>query len=208
MSTKNFQVTAQEDGKKYWISRSVVVLAKVFVVDEPNGPRVIHGIMADRQGNYVAINNNYRKDLYVLINQRGEGAPSERGKWNMPVGYLDRDERLTEACTREVMEEEQVYIDPSKWEFDSYNDDYTPGPEHTQPVTIRFRCVMTMEEYNNAVAEGEKCKDQYKGEYNEVKDRDLMPLTADNLHLRPWAFNHKELLFDELEKFEESNNTI
>lgn len=47
---------------------------------------------------------------YLLLGQRGSGCPDEIGKWNLPCGYLDWDETLTEAAEREVYEETGLNI--------------------------------------------------------------------------------------------------
>ena len=60
---KNFKITAVEDGKEYWISRSVAVSVFLFVKDKDK--------------------------LYVLANKRGPGAADFQGLWNCPCGYLD-----------------------------------------------------------------------------------------------------------------------
>jgi hypothetical protein len=44
---QNFQITSLEDGKKYWISRSIATRSEVIVIDDDN--------------------------VYLLINKRGEG---------------------------------------------------------------------------------------------------------------------------------------
>lgn len=86
---KNFKVTAKEDNKEYWISRSVAVIAYIFY----------HNI----------INNK----LFVLADKRGQGTPDFQGYWNCPCGYLDFDETLSEAASREVFEETGYVIDPN-----------------------------------------------------------------------------------------------
>lgn len=75
---KNYQIKG-EDGKMYWISRSVAVLA-IVLGDLDTVPK-------------------------VLVNKRGIGVPNEQGKWNIVCGYLDFDETVYEAAAREVEEE-------------------------------------------------------------------------------------------------------
>ena len=53
-----------EDGQTYWRSRSCTTVGYVFC--------------ADKEGY-----------LCVLANQRGPGAPTNVGKWNVPCGYID-----------------------------------------------------------------------------------------------------------------------
>lgn len=80
---KNFPIT-NKDGKVYWISRSVAIVAAVF----------------------KTIDNT----TYVLANQRGKGAPDYNFKWNITCGYIDFDESGEEACARELLEETGVIV--------------------------------------------------------------------------------------------------
>lgn len=109
---KNFQVTAKEDNKKYWISRSVAVAVFVFYIDE-------YG------------------EKFVLANKRGVGAADYQGCWNCPCGYLDFDETLIEAAKREVFEETGYKLD-SELVVAGINDQIT---ENHQNVTIRYKTV-------------------------------------------------------------------
>ncbi len=47
---------------------------------------------------------------YILLAKRGKGSLIARGKWNLPAGYLDWNETLTEAAEREVYEETGVNL--------------------------------------------------------------------------------------------------
>lgn len=47
---------------------------------------------------------------HILLAKRGEGCPDAIGKWNLPSGYLDWNETLTEAAEREVYEETGVNL--------------------------------------------------------------------------------------------------
>lgn len=109
---KNFQVTAKEDNKKYWISRSIAVVAFIFYIDE-------YG------------------EKFILANQRGCGAADYQGCWNCPCGYLDFDETLIEAVKREVFEETGYKID-SELVIAGINDQIT---ENRQNVTIRYKTI-------------------------------------------------------------------
>lgn len=72
------------DGEKVWVPRSPALVGVVIA--------------------------NYKNDDYVLIGERGTGAADNRGKWNLPCGYLDRDENGVEGIYREIWEETGVYI--------------------------------------------------------------------------------------------------
>lgn len=188
MSKKNFEVEDKNTGEKHWISRSVAVLAMVFVEAEDNGPKEI--TRPDISPNYVRPNYDYKKEVYVLANKRGKNCPNFVGYWNMPCGYLDYDETLQQACTREVMEENGVYISPQKWKLRSINDDPNESPR--QNVTVRYSVTLTKEEFKKAKTIGATLQDKYKGEYKEVEERGLVSL--DKIDSKPWAFNHKKLI--------------
>lgn len=86
------KLVKSEDGKEYWISRSVAVVSIVNVLCK-------------------GIN-------YYLINKRGKGTPDCQGMWNLPAGYLDYNETAYHAAMREVYEECGVYLPDYKIEND------------------------------------------------------------------------------------------
>lgn len=164
---KNFQVTDKDTNNTYWISRAMAVCAIVLVKDQ--------------DGN-----------KFILINQRGEGVPDYKHHWNIPCGYLDWDETTSEACTREVLEECNVYIEPTKWkQFGEIDDAVT---SNRQNVTIRKIAIINWEEYEHACWAGHRYEYCVKGEENEVEGIELMPLTDYNINEHKWAFNHKALI--------------
>jgi ADP-ribose pyrophosphatase YjhB (NUDIX family) len=77
---KNFQITAKEDGRKYWIGRSIAVSGFIFKINQKGIP-------------------------LILANKRGVGLSNHVGLWNCPCGYLDWDESGSQAMVREVFEE-------------------------------------------------------------------------------------------------------
>ena len=103
------------DGREIWVSRSVAVT--VCIVLECAG------------------------QPYVLVNQRGSGAPDFAGYWNLPCGYLDYDETTAEAAMREVWEECGVnsldLLEQADVEFFSHPWDVSSQPtDNRQNVTI------------------------------------------------------------------------
>lgn len=88
---------------------------------------------------HVTVNAIVIKDNQVLMGLRGtfNGKPLlESGKWALIGGYFDRDENLTQAVKREVMEE-------SGWEIDNLkllriNDNPNRPKEDRQNVDMIF----------------------------------------------------------------------
>jgi 8-oxo-dGTP pyrophosphatase MutT (NUDIX family) len=104
---KNFPIK-DENGKEYWISRSVAVSGFVFIVSD-------------------------HKVVSVLAEQRGKGAADFQGLWCCPCGYVDFDETLLQAIERETYEETGVLV--QSWELAGINDD--PSENH-QNITARY----------------------------------------------------------------------
>lgn len=204
---RNYTVIDPDTGKEVWVSRSVVVKAIVIVEDEPNGPDYIIEDSPNKEGysvsskcswastasdsgeSYTLKNDNYVKNIWTVINKRGHGCPSHVGEWNCPCGYLDWGETLEEACTREVLEENKIYIDPSKW--------VQMGPATTvlrgnEAVKITFTATITLDEYKSGLAKGIEIDAQ--GEPGEVEDTQLMLLTPENINAKKWAFDDADIL--------------
>ena len=153
--------TGEHAGETVWVHRSIAVAGFIF----------------------CRINNEW----CVLANQRGEGAPDFQGYWNCPCGYLDFDETLAEACSREIYEETGVKIEPSALYMCSVNDD--PKDSNRQNVTMRFMAVVDESHIGistNAI------KGQLGGEENEVKA--IMWVKMSDLDNYQWAFNHRHLI--------------
>ena len=165
---KNFQVEDKNTGKKYWISRAIAVCGIVVVNDGAQ--------------------------QYVLVNKRGNGAPNYKGCWNLICGYLDWDETLTEAVSREVLEETKVAIPPQLWEMIYVADD--PNKDELQNVTIRYKTTITKNEFDKFSCIG-RASEVY-GEDEEVEDIWLMPLNRESLDSVQWAFNHRDIINDML----------
>ena len=162
---KNFPVI--KDGKEYWVSRSVAVVGIVFC--KING------------------------EIHVLANRRGRGAADFQGLWNVPCGYLDYNETLTEAVKREVYEECGVNIPESVFCYAGYKD--TPD-ENRQNVSFRFVAILDSRADNISVGTGINNRG---GEKNEVEAIQWIPIKEiDNLD---WAFNHKDLISEMLESY-------
>ena len=114
---KNFEVTSIEDGKKYWISRSVAVSVFLYIK---------HG-----------------EEEYILANKRGKGSADYQGLWNCPCGYLDFDETAEQAGVREVLEETGYILDENDLIFMKV---ITDPRENRQNVSIRFEVHKSLDE--------------------------------------------------------------
>lgn len=128
--------------------------------------------------------------FYLAINKRGKGTTDFQGCWNIPCGYLEW-ETLPATCTRELVEECQIYIPKNKWKLQNIEDD--PEASNNGNVTISYRCFITYDVYKEACKRGKKIAKDNKGEENEVEEVELMPLSLEEIDKHKWAFNHKDV---------------
>lgn len=163
---ENWIVTAQEDGKQYWISRAMAVCVIVVTANPDDGK------------------------YYFLVEKRGPGCPDFVGAYCNPCGYLNWDETLAEACTRELYEEtgldfrglEQLMM---LWKI---KDD--PKDNSRQNVTVRYLVMTSYEELTQR--ELSYATEERGGEKDEVSE--LKVIGEDEIDNYPWAWNHGELL--------------
>lgn len=149
------------DGKIVWESRSVAVVASILAICE--------------------------NEIYVLIGQRGSGAPDAIGKWNMVCGYLDYDEDGADAIRREVYEESGLDLD----NYDAICSDVinpwsvkTSPTENRQNVVLRYGCVLSVDKLPALTSE--------HAEQNEVND--LRWIRLNEVGEYDFAFNHDSIL--------------
>lgn len=156
---KNFPIIDKETGREYWISRSVAVVTFVHGYDE-----------------------NERE--YILAEQRGPGTPDPEfhGCWCLPCGYVDFDETIKEAASREVFEETGVRIDPNRWGILSINSD--PKSDKRQNITFRLETTISGIEEVKLTSKN--------SELDEVSGLKWIPIN--NMNNYKWAFNHEELI--------------
>lgn len=160
---KNFPV--EVDGKEYWISRSMAVVAMAVKKVE-----------------------NW---LYVLVERRGEGAADNKGKLCMPCGYLDYDETLKGACARELKEETGLDVDPARFRMLGINSDPS---ENRQNVTARYYCLVgTNENFRKELAVGgEKDEVDYVFWLNAARiENGRLFVNNVIIDAEQWAFNHE-----------------
>lgn len=154
---QNFKIN--HEGKEYWISRSITVVAAIIAVE------------------------NEGKDFYVLANKRGQGCEDCPGQWNLPCGYLDYNESLPEACSREVKEECGVAIEPKYFVMHSINSNPL---ENRQNVSVRF-CT-----FIDTRIDLPKLEELHGGEKDEVAEIEW--IHVDKLVDYEFAFNHKYII--------------
>ena len=167
---ENKQITAVEDGKRYWISRSCVGSAIVVVKED--------------------------QEYSILISKRGKGADGAVGLWNLPGGYLDYGETLEECCSREVEEETGYKVYPNSFKLfkiNSYpNCFYKNNIEGlctnmTEPVSCFY--VAMLDKKPTYLG-----PDHKKGEKDEVESS--MFVSLHNLTIYDFAFNHFNVLME------------
>lgn len=77
-------------------------------------------------------------DQGFLVLKRGSHL-MHGGKWSMPCGYLDRDEDIYEAASRELYEETGLFIDSDRFrEIGFYEVVSNPDKDELQNVTFHF----------------------------------------------------------------------
>lgn len=155
-TTQNFPVLVE--GKVYWISRACAVVGFVY--------KKIDGVW------------------HILANQRGSGTPDFQFKWNVPCGYLDKNETGNQAISRELLEECGFKINPKKWkEIETQTDPSV----NNQNVTIRYLYVV--DDDSDETFNISECKG---GETDEVAD--VKWVSVKDIKLYEWAFDHDKLI--------------
>lgn len=157
---RNFPVNV--DGKEYWISRSNAVVGIVFKWE----------------------NGQY----HILANKRGKGCPDYVGKWNITCGYVDYDETIFDAVSREVFEETGLLVPKKDWKLWVVNSD--PSDEK-QTISFRFYTIY-WNGYGNLTSEN--------SEPNEVDEIKWIPFSE--VENYEWAFNQLQVITDFIEEVE------
>ena len=138
---------------------------------------------------------------YLLLGKRGDGCPDEVGKWNLPCGYLDWNETLSEAAEREVFEETGLNIrsiqqDTKRvirrhmshpWKISS-----SINPQRNAKQNISHHFALLYKADKLAELSMDYC------EPNEVAD--LKWIRQDEIEKFDYAFNHLEVIREFLDK--------
>ena len=167
---KNFEVTSKEDGKKYWISRSVAVVGIVVGV---------------KNGNISSF----------LVSQRGPGCPDFVGSWACTCGYLDWDETAEDGVVRELYEELGIKVSSSKANLWKVITD--PKRDARQNVILRYIIPVDQNELEEMVENSKLTmidSEVRGGEHGEVSDVKLISVT--DITNYDWAFNHDDVILE------------
>lgn len=152
---KNFPFT--HEGKTYWYSRSMAVSTFIFTEKEHK--------------------------LHILLAKRGKGCPDFNGYWSAPCGYLDHNETLAQAASRECFEEIGLKISNQILIPMEVNSDFT---ENKQNVTQRY---MAFIPYNSFTESEFSTLNSEKDEVEAIEWVDV-----NNLSQYEIAFNHKDII--------------
>ena len=162
MRNWSYTITDKEHphfGETLWSGRYCACTAFIFMVDRMN-------------------------KIFILANKRGLGTPDYQGYWNCPCGYIESNEDLYQACSRETLEETGYYINPNKFTFYEVETD----PEKCNNGNISLRCftILVPEEIPEQIA--------LSGEQDEVAAVKWIPI--DNIESYLWAFGHIKVIKD------------
>ena len=170
----NFSVKV--DGKEYWISRSVAVAVFIF----------------------RKVGNKFQ----ILLEKRGKGAANNIGKWCCVCGYLDYNETLEEAATRETKEETAFEINKEYLTFIKINSNPSGN---RQDVTVHYVYFASEDEdFNLDKAQGGE-KDEIETvewfDIGTLYDEDHIKIDIYKMYERNFAFEHDKLIIEHLSKF-------
>lgn len=171
---KNFSIKVH--GKEYWISRSLAVAVFIF----------------------RKVGNKFQ----VLLEKRGKGAADNIGKWCCVCGFLDYNETLEEAATRESKEETGFEINTEHLTFVKINSDPS---EKSQTVTTHYVYFANEDEdFNLDKAQGGE-KDEIETvewfDIGKLYDEDHIKIDIYKIYERNFAFEHDKLIIEHLSKF-------
>ena len=168
--SKNFKITAQENGKEYWISRAVAVVGVVIGV---------------KNGNISSF----------LVSQRGPGCPDFVGDWACTCGYLDWDETAEDGVVRELYEELGIKVPISQVNLWKVVTD--PKRDARQNVILRFIIPIEQDKLDEMVEISKNAiidSESRGGENGEVSDIRLVSVT--DIPNYTWAFNHDDVILE------------
>lgn len=186
---ENFKIEDKNTGKIYWISRALAVT----------------GLIAAKDFN--------KNEAYVLLERRGSGCPDNVGKLCCVCGYLNWDETRLDALKRETYEETGLDIDNSFCNIRELETVDDPTRDANQNVVTRyliwygFYSDLKKKLDSGVINTDTKSRG---GEDNEVSEFLLLSeFQIKNLPSEEFAFNHKEMILEVLDKiFKTPENLI
>lgn len=156
-----------------------------YKITDPNHPKCGTTLWS---GRYAAVTGavliSCNEEIFVLANKRGSGTPDYQGYWNLPCGFLERNETGEEGVCREIFEECGLKLDPHQFDLLSVETD--PRTCNNGNVTIRYISL-------NWVKELPKLKyENINGETDEVES--VKWINVKDVDKYQWAFNHGILI--------------
>lgn len=165
MSTPNFQIEAI-DGKKYWISRSIAVVAiPLFHCD---------GL------------------IYVPLGKRSPKMNLYPDFWGIPCGFLDWGESASEAVEREVLEELGIKLSDYCFGVNPQPDAVmsTPNPSENETVSLRFIIHCAVDKLPELKPDGSETIDSLWLKVSAFDDSwRNTPLAFNHTEIIDWALN-------------------
>ncbi|HFC93031.1 MAG TPA: NUDIX hydrolase [Leucothrix mucor] len=164
------------DGRIIWLSRACAVVITVWCIVE-NTP-------------------------YLLLGKRGCGCPDEVGKWNLPCGYLDWDETLSEAAEREVFEETGVDIrSVQQGRGDTIINNHMNYPwKISSSINGRKNTKQNISHHFALVYKADELAELSTAHCEPDEVSDLKWITQDEINDFDYAFNHLEVIWEFLDK--------
>lgn len=181
---ENFLIK-NEEGKEFWISRSMALVGVIMVITPDDGIQVL----IEKRAKTLKVDG---KDVPMV----------EGGKWCLPCGFLDWDESGYDGMVREIYEETGIYV-PDFENFCVYDNNRKPFFVKTDPhedrqnVSLSYVFVYDFEGVENKTFFQDiyhprneidalrwvKIEDVFRGEVivQKLKDEKVV-----------WAFNHDE----------------
>lgn len=146
----------EKDGKQYWISRAMATCIVVRSADKER----------------------------VLITQRAEKM-NHGGKWCLPCGYVDWNETIYEAASRELFEEVGIYVKPAVFENVGFHEVVSdPKKDALENVTFHFLIDLDHEKTENEKEIPIVLDKKEVSDYKWVNKKQLKEYE--------FAFNHKQ----------------
>jgi 8-oxo-dGTP pyrophosphatase MutT (NUDIX family) len=161
-----------------------------YKITDPNHPKCGTTLWS---GRYCAVtgivfaeidNDHGTKDVYVLANLRGPGTPDFQGYWNMPCGFLERNESGEQGVCREMYEECGFSLKPEDMLL--YGVETDPATCNNGNVTIRY---YSYKHYSELPKLNYKNINGEEGEVDSVKW-----INVEDVKNYKWAFGHDKLI--------------